>query len=333
MNRRYVALTLLMVSGCARGSLRVAGPAPLPLPSTGRTVQVLAPRDRRPPAEVQGRRPGLTFLLPLVIYNAFGWRGSSVVPAEKRTTDGWGDLHRGLVRAVDTSGVARAARSGARADYVLETSVLHLATAQFKAGHAGFSIAAFHSNTNNFVPNATATLRLTLRHRSGRIVGQRSVSGQTMGGPGARSLAVARSALNRALARAQIAVAAWIRRDAAKAGPSAAEIATRLDASMPGGYTFLVRWIDADRLTVRFATVHCPTGRVVRRWQVRGLRVAGTPGRWVVSPHDENGVAYSIPYYSAMTRHLSRHFVLARLGALSTYTYVGRRTSSSVSRR
>lgn len=341
-----VAIALLF-GGCSthprpRVSLAVSPEKDLGYDSTGRTVFVAEPTDRRPQEEIEGDEPGLRSVVPIIlgvvniIYTTK--RGNEVTGNERFSEGALREVHRSLSDFVRSTGLFADVRPAKPADYVLETEVLHLAGRRYEARYRapGFILivvpvggfiggAEFGRGEVEFLSHATAALRLRLRDGSGRLVGESVVTNAVLGHPDQeRPEKLVPDALRGSLARARALVASWVLEDAHRneQGP---ELARFCDEDHRKGHTFLAHAVDQDRTGVVFAEIACPSGKVRRTRRVDGVPLVGRPGEWLVSPLDENGVRYPTPVYDGLTRHLSRYFVLHRTDELAVYHYFGRR--------
>ncbi|MCC6747729.1 MAG: hypothetical protein IT371_08740 [Deltaproteobacteria bacterium] len=327
MFRTAAALLVLGLAACTQPySMLIAAPAPLRLPSVGRppSLYVRPPVDLRPQLERDGDRPRVKYFVFLGLTFVSASRGTHLTGPGHFLPTLLPELHQSLLLHLRSTGLF-AEVSPARGELSLETELLHLVAAQYQdeEGMATLGGGSF-VDTRNFLPHGTATLRLRLR-RGSRLLAERVVRGTFLGGPEVRIWnlgQVARQALAQALAQARLQVASWVL-EQAYAGTDGARMRAHYGEEHEKGHTFFAHLVKRDRTGVVFTELHCPSGRVVRSQEVTGIPLVGSPGEWIVSPYDPQGVRYPVVVYDGLTQHLAEHFVLHRLDQLAAFHYLG----------
>ncbi len=320
-----VALTALVGCGPNRVSLKVQ-PSSLPsYPSSGRTLVVRAPHDRRPEAEIRGASPPWRLLIP-IFFIKLAWQGSDVTGPAHFEGAALPSLHEDLVEQARATGLFSAVTTTGDADLVLETEVLHLLGAGYRASSMWFFLIAVGEHKYLYF-HGTVTLRLRLTRRDGTLVGERVVAGNATATPDQtqQGLGVpAQQALTEALPRARRLIAAW----ALEEDPRTREaIAADLETEHQRGHTILLHMVNEDRTAVYLAQVSCPSGKTIGSSVADGFPLVGRPGDWMLSPFDDQGVRLPTRRYDALSRHVAAHFGLARVDQVAAYQFLGERAN------
>jgi hypothetical protein len=321
----------------------------LGLPSSDRSIRVVEPVDARPRSEIEGEIPATVsvVLVPLGVAIAIQHNAKGSFVTRSSSFKMTAHIQSALEAHIHSTGLFRAA-TGEGADYVLESEVLHLVGASYRT-MVTTHIIGLHSGGSQtsvsraFLPHATAALRLRLKDGQGKTIGERVVTSSVIGQPtviekqpitrieksqpletdGLKELANA--ALRGCLCRARVLVASWVREHETQNLSVEFEEVERNHAS----HRFLIHAVDGDRTGVTFALVECPSGRILSVHSVDGVPLVGRPGEWIVSPMAENGVTFPTAYYDALTRHLSRRFLLRRVDEIAAFHYFGLRTGAT----
>lgn len=301
--------------------------------------------------------------VPPAIFGMHTLRGSVVTGRDSFADDAWSQLHQSLGRCVRSSGLF-AAETGVAPDYVLETEVVHLCGCSYQVHvwsymlvYVGITAAGgVEKNVTAFSPHGTAALRLRLRDREGRVIAERVIANAVLGesvwaeppaghltspsGPRNDNLLpesmtsggfrmshialAARDALQGCLLKARAQVASWVL-EHESGQRRLSDVERTIEVDHGAGHTFWIHAVDADRTGVVFSEVACPSGKVLSSRRVEGVPIVGRPGYAMLSPIDEHGIRMPTIDYDALSRHLSRWFVLHRVDEVAAYNYFGRR--------
>jgi hypothetical protein len=322
----------LLTSGCIEpASLRVAPSQALPYKPGKLRLRVETPLDRRPAVEIEGDSDSTVYWVFYGLGVVIASRGSQLTSTAHYQEQAWSQLHQSLIDQLRSARVFSEVSQQGPGDYVLETEVLHLVSSFYRAyaGQAHFGVMV--ARTQAFMPHATVTLRLRLKRHDGTLVATRVVRGSFLGGPGYTHYnhgLVTREALANVLVEARTLVASWI--FDLESPRAVAVLEAEHERAHAQGHRFYVHAVSPDRSGVVFTTIDCPSGAMGPKFQRSGIPIVGQPSQWLLSPYDAHGVRYSTAAYSALSRHLARHFVLHRFDQLGVYHYLGRRLAAPV---
>lgn len=305
---------------------------PVELDAPTVSIAFADPTDARPLAEREGRAPketdrGVPFVGEVEIE-----RGSIVSGDDDLGDDAvesMGSTLKRYLRSIEHVKIVESSkkdddddRDAPRADYTLETEVLHLAAASFHSRRElDVPVVDWFLDPaveQGFLPVANVVLRLRLRSADGRFKATRVVNASVLGSPDeAKEPAELVAAAMRAAAHeTRQLTASWLVR--AESAPSRG---SAQQDDLPT--TFLVHAVDVNRTGVVLAEIDRETGQVQWIERREGLPLIGPPGVWHLCPFDEHGVMLPPAEYAALSEGLSRSFGLQRLDQLAVYRYLG----------
>lgn len=347
---RWVGTVLLVsvaVAACAPPAAVYYPLKPERVVSPGRhSLTVLKPKDNRPDVEKAGRRPNMTYIVPLVLFWWLGRQGSWVTSAQQ-TEPLITQLPKSMAAHLEGSGAfvrtqVQAPASSAT-DFALETDILHLYGMHYDQSHRFGSVFSLGSQSEPpslqakavpFAAHGNVVLRLRLVDTRGgtrvavweRIV--RATAAVIPGKDGGKAAADAVSAaMNRVLAALAHHVAVAVQDGLAEGSVASHQLKLEGQADK-GKLAFVIERPSSQRRYSELLTIEYASGQVVdHRIVVNHVTPIGQPNQWMLSRRRPDKTWMPYPEYSALANLLAESYDLRRVDEMYHYHFFGKRAA------